>query len=174
MSDIIFRKTQYDDIPQVLEIISQAQRYMKENNIDQWQNGYPNEESIISDIKKGEAFVGVLKDTGKIAATLAISLRGEPTYGYIDGKWKYDEPYAVVHRVAVSSTLKGSGIAGKAFSFAENYAAENGFNFMRIDTHCDNKSMQRCIEKFGFEYSGIIYLADSSKRMAFEYAVNKR
>lgn len=170
-SKIVFRKTEYSDIPCVLGMISEAQRYMKENGIDQWQNGYPNEDAVKGDIDRGESFIGVDGETGKPIVTAAISLRGEPTYGYIDGQWRYDEPYIVVHRVAVSNSAKGRGIAGQLFAFAESYALKNGFEFMRIDTHRDNLSMRRCIEKFGFEYCGVIYLADSSERLAFDYAI---
>lgn len=39
---------------------------------------------------------------------------------------------------------------------------------IRIDTHQDNKSMQRLILKNNFEYCGIIYVEDGSERLAYE------
>ena len=158
------------DVKSVTQIIAQAQEYMRNSGIDQWQDGYPNEESIKDDVNRGESFVFVDKESGKIAATAMISLAPEPTYSCIkDGEWKYDEfPYAVIHRIAVSNELKGQGIAGQIFDFASNYALEHGFNYLRVDTHRDNKSMRRRIEKSGFEYSGIIYVEDSTERLAFE------
>ena len=37
-----------------------------------------------------------------------------------------------------------------------------------MDTHEDNISMQRLLEKNNFKYCGIIYLEDGNKRIAFE------
>ena len=47
-----FRRTEVSDLDKVMNIIKQAQNYFKENNIDQWQNNYPNEEVINDDINK--------------------------------------------------------------------------------------------------------------------------
>ncbi|HBN29292.1 MAG TPA: GNAT family N-acetyltransferase, partial [Clostridiaceae bacterium] len=43
-----------------------------------------------------------------------------------------------------------------------------GVHSIKIDTHRENKSMQRLLKKNGFEYCGIIYLKDKSERIAFE------
>ena len=45
-----FRKSVKSDIPKIMNIIKQAQSYFKNQNIDQWQNGYPNENVINNDI----------------------------------------------------------------------------------------------------------------------------
>ena len=39
---------------------------------------------------------------------------------------------------------------------------------LRIDTHEDNKVMQRAISKNGFQKRGIIYIEDGSPRIAYE------
>ena len=40
---------------------------------------------------------------------------------------------------------------------------------LRIDTHENNKVMQRALEKQGFERCGIIYVPDGTPRIAFEW-----
>ena len=62
-----FRKSVKSDIPEIMGIIKQAQDYFKEKNIDQWQNGYPNEEVINNDIENEESYVMIKDD--KIVAT---------------------------------------------------------------------------------------------------------
>ena len=47
------------------------------------------------------------------------------------------------------------------------YASEHYPN-IRIDTHHDNKIMQRLLEQNGFVYCGIIFLADASPRLAYQ------
>ena len=78
---MIFRKTTIEDSASVLEIICQAQEYLKQKNINQWQNGYPNSNSIIEDIQKGYSYV--MEEDGVIIGTMAIVLDGEPTYEHI-------------------------------------------------------------------------------------------
>ena len=49
---MILRPTKIEDISRVIDIINQAKTYFKNNDIDQWQDGYPNEETIEKDIEK--------------------------------------------------------------------------------------------------------------------------
>lgn len=56
-----FRRSEVKDIHKIMMIIKQAQNYFKENNIDQWQNNYPNEEVINDDINKKLFYGGVSK-----------------------------------------------------------------------------------------------------------------
>lgn len=163
-----FRKSVLNDVKDIINIISQAQKYFKNNNIDQWQNGYPNNESIETDISYGESYVLCDKDK-KIAGTCALSFRGEKNYLVIEnGNWKKDIPYAVIHRIAVEESVKGKGIASIIMKEAEKICLEKGIKSIRIDTHRDNKSMQKLILKNGFEYCGIIYLPDGAERLAYE------
>lgn len=162
-----FRKSRKSDIKEIINIIEEAQSYFKANGIDQWQNGYPNEESIMNDIESDESYV-LLKDD-KVIATAYLSFSGESDYDVIyDGKWISQGDYAVVHRVAVSSNIKGHGVAGELFKYIEKICLENNIKHIKIDTHRQNQSMQRFLSKNGFEYCGAIYLEDDSERIAFE------
>ena len=48
------RKSTKKDIPQILSIIDDAKTLLKSMEIDQWQNGYPNQEQIENDIDNDE------------------------------------------------------------------------------------------------------------------------
>ena len=162
-----FRKAKKSDIPRIMDIIISAQKYMKENGIDQWQNGYPNEESILDDINEGKSYV--LKRDGEVIATTYLSFDGESDYDIIyEGQWLSDEKYAVIHRIAVDNDSKGQGVAGEVFKFIEKICLEKNIFDIKIDTHRDNKSMQKFLIKNGFERCGIIYLKDNSERIGFE------
>lgn len=47
------RKSKKSDVLQIVEIINQAKAYLKENDIPQWQNGYPDACDVLDDIQKG-------------------------------------------------------------------------------------------------------------------------
>ena len=162
-----FRKSTKEDIKEIMKIIKQAQDYFKANGIDQWQNNYPNDEVIDNDICNNSSYV--LLGDDKIIATSAVYMDGEETYNNIyDGKWLSDDKYVTIHRIAVDNNLKGKGIAKEVIDNIEKLALKNHIHSIRVDTHKDNLSMQRLLKKNGFEYCGIIYLADGNSRVAFE------
>ena len=161
------RRTTEQDIARVMEIIRAGQQYFRQANIYQWVNNYPNEDIIKEDISKDYSYV--LVHEGKIVATAAVAFDGEPTYEKIyEGNWLTNEEYAVIHRIAVAEELKGQGVAGVLLKKVEELCQERQVRSIKIDTHEDNKSMQRLMEKNGFIYCGIIYLESGSKRIAFE------
>lgn len=162
-----FRKSLEKDVKSIMKIINQAQRYLKLQGIDQWQNGYPNEKTIQNDIKNDESYI--LEKEGEILATTMITFSGESTYNLIQGKWLLNnEKYATIHRLAVDNMYKGKGLASQIIKQVEKVCLKEGINSIRVDTHEDNISMQKMLKKNNFKYCGVIYLEDNSKRIAFE------
>lgn len=162
-----FRKSVETDINNIMKIIRQAQAYFKEQGIDQWQNGYPNSETISNDIEDKNSYV-LLKDN-KIVATAAVSFDGESTYDSIyEGEWITNNEYAVIHRIAVDNTYKGLGLSSEIIKNVEQLCLIKGVHSIKIDTHEENISMQNLLKKNKFKYCGIIYLEDRGKRIAFE------
>ena len=56
---MLFQKAALQDVPEISRMVVQAQRWFAENGIDQWQNGYPNEESVRKDIAAGSGVLPV-------------------------------------------------------------------------------------------------------------------
>jgi len=50
----------------------------------------------------------------------------------------------------------------------EKMCLEKGIHSIKIDTHEQNISMQRLLDKNGFQYCGVIFVADQSPRVAYE------
>lgn len=162
-----FRKTTIADIADIMQIIAQAQAYLKSQGIDQWQNNYPNPDTIRNDIDNDNSYV--LEMDGLIVGTAAIVFTGDRNYDVIyDGEWLSCGEYAAIHRIAVAAEYKGSGLASVIIKDVEHMCADRNIHSIRVDTHEKNTSMQRLLQKNDFQYCGIIYLEDGSKRIAFE------
>lgn len=162
-----FRKTVKADIDNVMVVIKQAQDYFKEQGINQWQNNYPNSDTINNDIVNGHSYV-LLKDDN-IVATVAVSFDGESTYNNIyEGKWITNDKYAVIHRIAVDNTYKGLGLSSEIIKKIEELCLSKDVHSIKVDTHKENLPMQKVFKKNNFEYCGIIYLLDGNERIAFE------
>ena len=101
---------------------------------------------------------------------LCIDFDGEPAYNRLQGKWLLDEPYVVVHRMAIGDAYRGKGIATHAFRLVEKLALQNGVACFRVDTDADNHTMQHILKKNGFYYCGIIRF-DNSDKIAFEKTI---
>lgn len=160
------RKATTADIDAIMACIADAQALLKSCGVDQWQDGYPTADIIRCDIARGESFV-VTKGED-VVATAVISFAGEPTYKTIEGEWKNDNPYAVIHRLAVRSTSRGKGYAKAIFDYAEQLCAENKITDLRVDTHADNRIMQRLLDGLGYTYCGVITLLSGAKRIALQ------
>ncbi len=164
---IIESKT--EDLQQILSIISDAQRYLASQNIDQWQDGYPNKERILLDIENQESFV-LIDEINQISATAMFTSKPEPTYKNIDGNWltSTESVYGVVHRIAIRNENRGKGYAKYIITYFEHKLKEKTIDSMRIDTHEDNLGMQNLLKKLNYTYCGVIYLENGDKRLAFE------
>ena len=163
-----FRKAEEKDLSDIMKIIHQAQEDLRAQGIDQWQEGYPNEEIVRKDISRQESYV--LEKAGELIATVAVSFEAEPSYERIyEGAWKTQVPYGVIHRIAVRRDKKRLGAATEILNKIIHICREGNIFSLRIDTHRDNKGMQSWIERNHFEYCGIIYLQSSgAPRNAYE------
>jgi ribosomal protein S18 acetylase RimI-like enzyme len=162
-----FRKAAEADVNSIMNIIRQAQAYLKGQGVNQWQNNYPNADTVRNDIKNNYGYV-LVKDH-QIVGTVTVIFDIEKTYEFIyQGNWISNEKYAVIHRIAVDSEYKGLGLASVIVKHIEAMCMNRDVHSIRVDTHKDNISMQKMLQKNGFQYCGIIYLADKSERIAFE------
>ena len=164
--------TTLKEVPRILEIIEDARTYLASQNIDQWQNGYPNAAQIENDILNGESFV-VINDENQVIATSMFSTNKEPTYKIIEGNWIINEDmiYGVIHRMAIKKEFRKFGLATMLFDEFHLQLLEKNIKSLKIDTHEDNIGMQSLIKKLGYTYCGIIYTNYGDKRLAFEKVI---
>ena len=150
------------DIEEILNIFKSARQFMRtNNNFNQWNDDYPGEKDIITDIQNGNGYVGV-DSTGEMVMTFALIFGEDPTYKIIkEGHWLNEDPYATIHRIA--SNGKTKGVLRKACDYGFQ-KIEN----IRIDTHIDNGPMLKALSDLGFVRCGIINCRDGSPRIAFQ------
>lgn len=160
-----FRKAINAEIPQIWEILQQGIKRRKDDGSNQWQNGYPNPDTILNDIEKGVGFV--LADKETIIAYGAVLINDEPAYSNIIGQWLTNNDFIVVHRVAISEAYLGQGLVQKLFGYIENYALNNNIYSIKVDTNFDNLAMLRIMDKLGYMYCGEVHF-NESPRKAFE------
>ena len=159
---LTIRDANNNEFEHVMKIYKYAQDFMiASGNPTQWGHFYPTEELVMQDINS--RVCKVVCDGDIIHGVFALFEGEEPTYAHIeDGNWLNDAPYATIHRIA------SDGQAHGVFQCAVNYCKDY-FSNIRIDTHADNKMMQRLIEKNGFTKCGTIIFEDGTPRIAYQW-----
>jgi len=162
---IEFRKAEISDKGIIWEIIQQSIERRRIDGSAQWQNGYPNEQTIESDIAKNFGFVLTVND--EIAVYVALIFNDEPAYSSIEGAWLTNGEFVVIHRVAVSEKFAGQGLAKKLFDFIEDYVRSQNVHSIKVDTNFDNAAMLKILDNKGYIYCGEVFLAGGIRK-AFE------
>ena len=158
------RKAMDIDFDRIMEIYKNAQLFMIESgNPNQWGTLYPSPELIREDILAGISYV--IEETKEIHGVFVMMKGPDPTYQKIEGAWLNKEPYVVIHRIASDRRVRG------VVTTAVDYCKRN-CNNIRIDTHFDNRVMQKQIERNGFVECGMIYVDDGSARIAYQWSRN--
>ena len=158
--EYVIETATWADLPRILEIYAYARAFMaKTGNPNQWGTTHPPREQLEEDIARKRLYV--VKGNGQIQGVFYFCVEEDPTYAVIhEGAWQENTPYGVIHRIASGGS---GGIVKAAVEFALTQIAH-----LRIDTHEDNRVMQRTVEKAGFTRRGIIYIADGTPRIAYD------
>jgi GNAT superfamily N-acetyltransferase len=159
------RKADLSEQGPIWEILQQAIEQRRLDGSDQWQNGYPNRQTVHDDIRDGYGYV--ITENNVIVGYAAIIFGVEPAYNEINGKWLTNGDYVVVHRVATSNAVKGKGVASRFFKLLEDLAIEHKVYSIKIDTNFDNIPMLKIMDRLGYTYCGEIFFG-GAPRMAFE------
>ena len=152
-----------NEVDTIMQVIEGAKKCLAEAGSTQWQNGYPDADTIIEDIISGQAYVAL--EEGELLAYAAVTKSPEKAYEAIyDGNWEGRESeYLVFHRIAVASDVQGQGVAQ---TFLEGLI--EGFDYLdfRSDTHAKNLAMQHIFEKLSFKQVGKVPV--DGERLAYQ------
>ncbi len=162
------RKANFKDLKKISEIIDKAKESLKNDGVDQWQNGTPNLPLLGQQVSRANSYV--YEKDGFIVVYAYLSEEYEPTYASVKSIMKGKNPITI-HTFCVDKDIRGEGVASKFFKEIKAYAIKNNKDAIRIDTHEDNFRMRGFIDKMGFSYLGPIYVDDNGKimpRLAYE------
>ncbi len=161
------RKTRAEEAKLCYQCIEDARAYHRSMGFEQWHPGYPTLQTIVEDIENGTGY-SFVSESGEVIGYCCIIAGEEPAYRQIDGAWKTDRPYAVVHRMAFSQSARGTGLSGTAIGLIRKFCRTNRISAIRVDTQDENKVMQHILEREGFAYCGLVHF-DGGPKLAYEW-----
>ena len=154
-----------EELDLCVRCVLDGRQFQLKQGFVQWTEDYPNADIVRQDLSCGKGFV--IKSDGEIAGYLCLDFDGDPAYPDIVGRWRSDEPYGVIHRMAFREPFQGRGLADEAFACIEDYCIAKGVPYLRIDTDYPNLRMQHVLEKNGFVYCGTV-LFEGAPKLAYD------
>jgi len=148
------------DIEPIMIVTKVCAKAMIANGIYQWNEHYPNKTAFENDIKRNELYV--LEIEGEVKGSIVISTLMDKEY--IPVKWlTKNENNIYIHRLAIHPELQGKGYAQQLINFAEQFAIENNYSSIRLDTFSLNKRNQKIYELRSYKRLGDVFFPKQSE-----------
>ena len=135
------------ELHKLMHIIRQASRYMEEQGIFQWDEVYPDEETIREDIAREELYV--LYEEEELLALVTLNEVQDESYS--EANWLGEQEHiAVIHRLCVNTIHQHKGIGKAVLQVAEELLKEKGYKGIRLDAYTQNPYAIKLYENAGY------------------------
>ena len=152
---MIIRKANKGDLENIMKMYKSCVKGMLANDIDQWDESYPNAKVIMEDLIAQTYFVAL--ENGVIIGGINIDKNQDKTYLEIDWEDKSDS-FLVVHRLGVKEEFWNKKIGKDLMLFTENLVKERGLKSIRLDTYSGNPKAMEFYRRLGYRELGPINL----------------
>lgn len=149
--NVILRKAHAADADELLMLVRYCVAAMRGAGIEQWDEVYPNAETIARDI--GADTLDLLCEGDEIVACITVDQNMDPLWQGMD--WTVEsEPASAVHRLMVHPSRQGRGYAKLLMQHAETVARQQGCRSLRLDTFLLNPTAMRLYPSLGYRRTG--------------------
>lgn len=149
-----FRLADIEELPYIVRLFKDAAADMDSRGIHQWDDIYPAEDHLRSDIENRQMYI--LVSGGSIVSAAVIN--EEQDEGYETAGWKFkEEKTAVLHRLCVSPACQKRGFGKETALLIEEKMKSMGYTAVRLDAFSQNPSALRLYEGLGYTRAGEVY-----------------
>ena len=150
-----FRLLQKSELPELVLLYQSAIRRMCEQGIDQWDERYPDYDTLFLDIQKKEMYG--LFDEGRLVASVVLNEEQDEEYQGVSWQLRFDR-IGVIHRLCVDAAQQRRGYARKIALLAEQEFRRLGYQCIRLDAFPQNPPAMRLYDNLGYCQCGSIRL----------------
>lgn len=139
------------DLPAVLELRAEAERWLRGRGIRQWTPDYDDyARSVLTGwVSSGAAWV--VEHDGEVVATISANSEPDPDFwGWASRRNQANALY--LGKMIVRRDHAGRGIGDSILNWASARAARAGVRWVRIDVRRDNTALQRHYLSRGFRH----------------------
>jgi ribosomal protein S18 acetylase RimI-like enzyme len=125
---------------------------MDEQGIPQWDDIYPSEAILNADIESQQMYL--IEIEGPVAGLIVINEDQSPEYASV--AWEYGGRALVVHRLTIHPDFQRHKLASYLMDFAEERAAAENYDCIRLDAFTRNPAAFALYENRGYRRAGIV------------------
>ncbi|ALC82832.1 MULTISPECIES: GNAT family N-acetyltransferase [Bacillus] len=148
-----FRKAIKSEANKIIDMYDAAVRQMNNKGLYQWDHNYPTKEILLQDIDRQCLFV--MEEDGQIYGAIVLDEFQDKEWDEVNWTLK-SEPSLNVHRLVVHPDSQGKGVAKKIIASSEEFAIDNGYKQIRLDTYSENTGAMKLYLKLGFKEIGTV------------------
>jgi len=141
-----------EDLDAVIVIIQKATRQMDSQGIPQWDDIYPSDSILKTDIERKQ--MHVIENEGSVCGCITLNEEQSPEYS--DVSWSYPGKTLVVHRLTIDPEHQGQKFASRLMDFAEKEAGSKGYKSIRLDAFTKNPAAVALYEGRKYRNAGTV------------------
>jgi ribosomal protein S18 acetylase RimI-like enzyme len=150
--NVIINPAVINDMPSLQEMVRGCICVMESQGIHQWDNIYPGEKTLRKDIETETLWVARID--GRIVGMIVFNEYQEPEYQQV--QWRYEGRILIVHRLMVAPSSQNQKLATYLMRFAEDYAAANKYDAIRLDAFIQNPYAVKLYRKLEYLEVGTV------------------
>jgi len=135
----------------IFDMYSAAIENMENQGIHQWDEIYPDKETLRQDILLNQMYIG--EKDNNIAVCFVLNEECDEEYN--NASWICpDARFCIIHRLCVIPLFQNQGIAGQTMEYIENLCKSQEYNSIRLDCFTENPYSLRLYNKAGYSVTG--------------------
>jgi ribosomal protein S18 acetylase RimI-like enzyme len=142
----IIRRARDTDIPTMVDLRREAERWLAERGIEQWTAKWVDvgDEKIARATRQRRAWV--VEVAGEVGATVTLGGPDEDLWTVEDG------PALYLYKLMVARRYAGRGLGASVIEWAIDRAAHSGYPWLRLDVWPSNPGLQDYYRRNGFAH----------------------
>lgn len=160
--DITIRSGKLDELRVALDLLCKAAVWLRNKNIDYWQNWIDPPDTHIQWIKSGFEngdFYFVHDSENRIVGMYRLQYSDEEFWGKRNDKAGY------IHSFTTNRDYAGKGIGNFILQSIEKELAQNGVNYLRLDCSPDVEGLCKYYESYGFKPKETVFVHGEKLRL---------
>lgn len=159
----MLRLAKLGDLPTIMGITKLAVDYMNNiDNVDQWDDTYPNKEVFIEDITSKTLYIFEFKN--EIVGYICINNQIYDSYNQVSSWHDTFENATTFHRVCINPKNQNKGLGKQLLQEAESLVYEAGNDYIIIDTYSLNLRMNNLLLNLNYNFLGQMHLKPGKEK----------